>query len=67
MGQKKAIDELSEELNIPHDYIMQDWTYTEGNSDDIDKYIHHYELEKDDDKKFVFFAVVGVCSPTTRA
>ena len=52
-GTRKAINELSEELNIPYDSSMQDWSYTEGKSEDIEKYISHYELTKDDDKKFV--------------
>lgn len=57
-GTKKAIDELSEELNIPHDSFMQDWSYTEGNPNDIEKYISHYHLTKDDDKKFVLMEFI---------
>ena len=57
-GTRKAIEELSEELNIPHDSSMQDWSYTEGNSDDIEKYILHYDLTKDDDKKFVLMEFI---------
>ncbi len=57
-GTRKAIDELSEELNIPFDESMQDWSYTEGNPADIEKYISHYELTKDDDKKFVLMEFI---------
>lgn len=57
-GTRKAIDELSEELNIPHNSSMQDWSYTEGNPDDIEKYISHYYLTTDDDKKFVLMEII---------
>ena len=57
-GTRKAINELSKELNIPHDSSMQDWSYTEGNPDDIEKYISHYDLTKDDDKKFVLMEFI---------
>ena len=57
-GTRKAIDELSEELNIPHDSSMQDWSYTEGNPDDIEKYILHYSLTKDDDKRFILMEFI---------
>jgi|GEM_PF-432832 len=57
-GTRKAIDELSEELQIPNDTSMQDWSYTEGNSDDIEKYISHYSLTTDDDKKFVLMEMI---------
>ncbi|MEQ9167930.1 MAG: hypothetical protein RLO12_16845 [Fulvivirga sp.] len=57
-GTRKAIAELSEELNIPHDSSMQDWSYTEGNPDNIEKYISHYDLTKDDDKKFVLMELI---------
>lgn len=57
-GTRKAIDELSEELNIPNDSSLQDWSYTEGKPDDIEKYISHYDLTKDDDKKFVLMELI---------
>ena len=57
-GTRKAIDELSEELNIPHDSSMQDWSYTEGNPDHIEKYISHYSLTKDDDKRFILMEFI---------
>ncbi len=57
-GTRKALIELSKELNIPFDSSMQDWSYTEGNSDDIEKYISHYSLTNDDDKKFVLMELI---------
>lgn len=57
-GTRKAIEELSEELNIPYDASMQDWSYTEGNLDDIEKYISHYDQTKDEDKKFVLMELI---------
>lgn len=57
-GTRKAIDELSEELNIPVDDSMQDWSYTEGKPDDIEKYIAHYFATEDDDKKFVLMELI---------
>lgn len=57
-GTRKAIDELSEELNIPYDNFMQDWSYTEGDFKDIEKYISHYKLTKDDDKRFVLMEFI---------
>lgn len=57
-GTRKAIDELSEELNIPYDSSMQDWSYTKGNPHDIEKYISHYKLTDDDDKRFVLMEFI---------
>lgn len=57
-GTIKAIDALSQELNIPHDSSMQDWSYTEGNPDDIERYISHYILTKDDDKRFILMEFI---------
>ena len=57
-GTRKAIDELSEELNIPNEPYMQDWSYTEGKPEDIEKYISHYSLTKDDDKKFILMEFI---------
>lgn len=57
-GTRKAIDELSEELNIPLDSTMQDWSYTEGNPNDLKKYISHYTLTNDEDKKFVLMEFI---------
>jgi hypothetical protein len=57
-GTRKALDELSEELRIPFEESMQDWSYTEGDPTDIEKYISHYKLETDDDKKFVLMEFI---------
>ncbi|MFM9948049.1 MAG: hypothetical protein ACKV1O_08940 [Saprospiraceae bacterium] len=57
-GTKKAIDELAEELNLPNDLNMQDWSYEVSNPNDIDKYISHYYLTADDDKKFVLMEMI---------
>ncbi len=52
-GTTKAIKELAEELNLPFDEWMQDWPFEVVNPSDIDKYINHYKLLNDYDKKFV--------------
>ncbi len=52
-GTKKAIEELAEELNLPFDEWMQDWPFEVVNPSDIDKYINHYKLLNDDNKKIV--------------
>jgi predicted protein tyrosine phosphatase len=57
-GTKKAIEELADELNLPYDSTMQDWSYTEGNPNDIEKYISHYDLTRNDDKKFVLMELI---------
>lgn len=57
-GTKKAIDELAEELNLPNDLTMQDWSYEVSNPNDIDKYISHYYMTTDDDKKFVLMEMI---------
>ena len=57
-GTKKAIDELAEELNLPNHPTMQDWSYTAGHPNDIDKYIAHYNLTTDEDKKFVLMELI---------
>lgn len=57
-GTRQAMDELSEELSIPLDSSMQDWSYTEGHPDDIEKYLSHYSQLTDDDKKFVLMEFI---------
>ena len=57
-GTRKAIDELAEELNLPNELTMQDWEYTAGNPHEIEKYISHYVLTTDDDKKFVLMELI---------
>jgi hypothetical protein len=41
-GTRKAIEELSIEINIPFNESNQDWSYTNGNYLDIEKYLSHY-------------------------
>lgn len=57
-GTRKAIEELSKELNISFNSSMQDWSYTEGNPDDLEKYISLYSLTKDEDKKFILMQFI---------
>lgn len=57
-GTRKAMDELSVELTIPLDSGMQDWSYTEGNPNDIEKYLTHYQSLNDEDKKFVLMEFI---------
>ncbi len=57
-GTRKSIDELSKELNIPYDTSMQDWSYTEGKPEDIEKYIALYNSTTNDDNKFVLMELI---------
>jgi hypothetical protein len=57
-GTKKAIDALAGELNLPNDLTMLDWSYEVSNPNEIDKYISHYYLTTDDDKKFVLLEMI---------
>jgi len=57
-GTQKAIYELATELNLPIDSITQDWSYTVGKASDIGKYISHYNLTLDEDKKFVLMEII---------
>ena len=57
-GNRKAIDELAVELNLPNDLAMQDWSYEVANPNDIDKYISHYNLTTNDDKKNVLIEMI---------
>ena len=57
-GTKKAIEELAKELNLQHEESMQDWPYEVANPDDIEKYIAHYQLTSDEDKKFLLMEVI---------
>jgi hypothetical protein len=57
-GTRKAIDELAEELNLPNKLTMQDWSYEVANPNEIDKYISHYNLATDEDKKFVLMEII---------
>jgi len=55
---KKAIDELAAELNLVKGPTMQDWEYEVAEPDDIEKYIAHYKVLTDDDKKFVLMEII---------
>ena len=57
-GTSKANYELADELNLPIDSITQDWSYTVGQASDIAKYISHYNLTLDEDKKFVLMEII---------
>jgi hypothetical protein len=57
-GTNKANYELADELNLPIDSSTQDWSYTAGNPNDIEKYISHYNLTPDEDKKFVLMEII---------
>ncbi|MCW2263988.1 MULTISPECIES: hypothetical protein [Sphingobacterium] len=50
---RKAIDELAQELNLSNEEWMQEWPIEVTNPSDIDRYIDHYTTLTDDDKKFV--------------
>lgn len=57
-GTLKAIEELSRELNLRHEQWMQDWPVEVVNPDDIEKYIAHYSLTVDADKKFLLMEAI---------
>jgi hypothetical protein len=57
-GTRKAIDELAIDLNLPHEDWMQDWPYEVVKPEDIERYIHHYKIIRDEDKKFVLMEAI---------
>ena len=57
-GTKEAIEILAQELKLPYEDYMQDWSYTVANPDDIEKYVEHYKLTTDEDKKFVLMEII---------
>lgn len=57
-GTRKAMDELAEELNLPFEEWMQDWPYEVASSEDLDKYLGHYQMLSDEDKKFVLMEAI---------
>ena len=57
-GTREAIDKLAEKLNLPDNLTMQDWSYTAGNPNDIEKYISHYDETTDEDEKFVLMELI---------
>jgi hypothetical protein len=62
-GTRKAIEALAKELNLPHEQWMQDWPFEVINPSDIEKYIAHYALTFDEDKKFLLME--GIIQATT--
>ena len=57
-GTKKAKYELADALDLPIDSTTQDWSFTVGNPEDIEKYISHYNLTPDEDTKFVLMEII---------
>ena len=57
-GTKKAIEEVSKKLNIFFDDSIQDWSYTAGDCNDIEKYIRFYLETKNEDEKFVLMELI---------
>lgn len=57
-GTQKAIEELAAELNLPAGSYLQNWSYGAGDPDDIEKYITHYQVTEDEDKKFVLMEII---------
>ena len=57
-GTGKAMKELAEELNLRIEDWMQDWPYEVANPSEIEKYIAHYNILKDEDKKFVLMEAI---------
>jgi len=57
-GTRKAKYELAKELNLVHDDWMQDWPYEVVEPNDIEKYLEHYKMTKDDDKKFILMEML---------
>jgi hypothetical protein len=57
-GTVKAMKELADELRLPYTSDMQDWSYEVAEPDQIDNYLHHYDQQTDDDKKFVLMEMI---------
>ena len=56
---QKAIEELTRDLNLEYDLEdSQDWEFIVGKSEDIEKYIEHYNSEIDDDNKFALMEII---------
>lgn len=55
---KKAIDELTKDLNFDVKDDLQDWEWLIGNHKDIEKYIQHYSEENDNDKRFALMEII---------
>ena len=55
----KAIKELTEDLNLTYELDdFQDWEYIVGKPIDIEKYINHYNIEIDEDKRFALMEII---------
>jgi hypothetical protein len=57
-GSKKAIEEIAKELDLPKGSYLEDWSYISGEPEDIEKYITHYKVTEDEDKRFVLMEVI---------
>lgn len=57
-GTAEAIEELAKELNLPNEDWMQDWSYIVADPDDIERYIDHYHVITDEDKRFVLMEMM---------
>ncbi|HEY3405322.1 MAG TPA: hypothetical protein VGK59_18180 [Ohtaekwangia sp.] len=55
---REAIDSLAKELQLHHDERMQDWSYEIANPGDVERYIEHYKVTVDEDKKFVLMQII---------
>lgn len=55
---EKAMKELARDLDLPFDSYMQNWPYEVASATDIDRYIEHYRLAMDEDKKFVLMELI---------
>jgi alkylated DNA repair dioxygenase AlkB len=55
---QKAREELSKELGLFYHPGMQDWEWEIANPNEIGKYISHYQLIDDEDKKFVLMEII---------
>ncbi|HEX8016476.1 MAG TPA: hypothetical protein VF465_14700 [Flavobacterium sp.] len=56
---QKAIEELTRDLNFVFDLEnYQDWEFIVGKSENIEKYIKHYNFEIDDDNKFALMEII---------
>jgi hypothetical protein len=55
---KNTIVELADELQMPYDDTMQDWPFEVVKPTDIDKYISHYRLTTDEDKKILLMEAI---------
>jgi hypothetical protein len=57
-GTTEAIENLAQQLKLPYEDYMQDWSYEVANPEDIEKYIDYYKLTSDEDEKFVLMEII---------